>query len=247
MKSLTKSIKSIYEDYKILLRNVPATVTVTFVLGTVLMNLAASKIIFNAYGVAVTGGFILSFLPFLCMDMVTKRFGARAAIMLNILSALGNLFSVVFLAIVAAIPTETPYVEFNYVFGAVWFICLSSTLAFVISGVVNSLIHAGLGRLFKKNPDGKLAFFFRSYVSTFIGQAIDNFLFMFGVYVVFGPAQWGIPALPILTCIGTGILGGLFELLVEVVFSPVGYIACKRWTRDGVGQEYVDLHAKEIA
>ena len=237
-------VKAIFEDYKVLLRNVPATVTVIFVLGTCLMNLAASKIIFNAGGVAVTGGFILSFLPFLCMDVVTKRFGARAAIMLNILSAIGNLFAVMFLALVAAIPTETPYPEFNYVFGAVWFICLSSTLAFIISGVVNSLIHAALGRLFKKNPDGKLAFFFRSYVSTFIGQFIDNFLFMFGVYVVFGPAQWGIDPMPILTCVGTGVLGGLFELLVEVVFSPIGYITCKRWAREKVGQEYIDLHSK---
>ena len=243
MKKLLSQPKAIIDDYKVLLRNVPATVTVVFVLGTVLMNLAASKIIFNAFGVAVTGGFILSFLPFLCMDVVTKHLGARAAIMLNILSALGNLFAVVFLAIVAAIPTETAYPEFNYVFGSVWFICLSSTLAFVVSGVFNSIIHAALGRLFVKNPDGKLAFFFRSYVSTFIGQFIDNFLFMFGVYVVFGPMYWGIDPLPILTCIGTGVLGGLLELLMEVVFSPLGYITCRRWKAEGVGQEYISLHS----
>lgn len=236
------SIKKVVDDYKVLLRNVPATVTVIFVLGTVLMNLAASKIIFNVYGVAATGGFILSFLPFLCMDVVTKHFGARAAIMLNILSAAGNLFAVIFLAIVAAIPTSTPYPEFNYIFGSVWFICLSSTAAFIISGVANSLIHAALGKLFRKNPDGKLAFFFRSYVSTFIGQFIDNFLFMFGVYVLFGPAIWGIDALPILTCVGTGVLGGLMELLVEVVFSPLGYITCRRWKAEGVGKEYIEKY-----
>lgn len=236
------SIKSVVEDYKVLLRNVPATVTVVFVLGTVLMNLAASKIIFNFHGVAGTGGLILSFLPFLCMDVVTKHFGARAAIMLNILSALGNLFSVIFLAIVAAIPTATPYPEFNYIFGSVWFICLSSTVAFIISGVANSLIHSALGKLFVKNPDGKLAFFFRSYVSTFIGQFIDNFLFMYGVYVIFGPAIWGIDPLPVWTCVGTGILGGVMELLVEVVFSPLGYITCRRWKAEGVGEEYRQLH-----
>lgn len=241
---LTK-LNALREDYAVLLRNVPATVTVIFVLGTVLMNLAAGKIIFNALGVAITGGFILSFLPFLCMDVVTKHFGARAAIMLNVLSALGNLFAVVFLAIVAAIPTQTPYEEFNYVFGSVWFICLSSTVAFIVSGVINSLIHAALGKLFVKNPDGKLAFFFRSYVSTFIGQFIDNFLFIWGVYVVFGPIFWGTDPLSILTCVGTGILGGLFELLVEVVFSPLGYITCRRWKKDGIGKEYLELHALE--
>lgn len=241
-----KKAKTIVEDYKVLLRNVPALVTCIFVVGTILMNLAASKIIFNAYNVAITGGFLLSFLPFLCMDMTTKRFGARAAIMLNILSAFGNLFAVVFLGIVAKIHTKTPYPEFNYVFGSVWFIVVSSTVAFVLSGVANSLIHSALGKLFKKNPDGKLAFFFRAYVSTFIGQAIDNFLFMYGVYILFGPKEWGIPAMPILTCIGTGILGGVFELIVEIVFSPIGYITCKRWAKEGVGQEYVDKYVKKV-
>ena len=244
---MISKIKALIEDYKVLLRNVPAFVTASFLLCTCLMNIAASKVIFNLGAVAGTGGIILSWVPFLCMDVVTKRFGARAAILLNILSALGNLFAVIFLGIVAAIPTETPYAEFDYIFGAIWFIVLSSTVAFVASGVVNSLIHSALGKLFKKNPDGKLAFFFRSYVSTFIGQAIDNFLFMFGVYVLFGPSQWGIDAMPIITCIGTGVLGGLLELLVEVIFSPLGYVTVKRWEKEKVGQEYIDLHSKSVS
>ena len=235
-------MKNLIEEYKVLLRSVPALVTSFFVLATVLMNLAASKIIFNAFNVAVTGGFILSFVPFLCMDTVTKRFGPRAAILLNILSALGNLFAVIFFAIVAAIPTPgSDYTAFNSVFGCVWFIALCSTTAFVVSGIVNSLLNAAVGKLFKKNPDGKLAFFTRAYVSTFIGQALDNFIFIAGVYCVFAPIYWG-TSLPILTCVGTAIVGGLFELLVEVVFSPIGYVASRKWATLKVGQEYVDKY-----
>lgn len=234
-------IKNIINDYKVLLRNIPALVTVAFVLGTVLMNLAASKIVFNAMNVAVTAGFFLSWLPFLCMDTVTKRFGARASIMLNIFSAVGNLFAVLFLAIAAAIPTPgSDYTSFNSVFGSVWFIVLCSTLAFVISGVVNSLMNAAIGKIFKKNPDGKLAFFTRAYISTFIGQALDNFIFMAGVYCVFSPIYWNM-SLPVITCVGTAIVGGFFELLVEVIFSPFGYLVAKKWDREHVGQEYVDL------
>ena len=185
-----KHIKQVVADYKLLLDNVPALVTVFFVISTVIMNLAASKIIFNAMNVAVTGGFILSWAPFLAMDTVTKRFGARASIMLNILSAVFNVFTVIFLWIVAAIPTETPYPEFNYIFSGVWFIVVSSTLAFVISGVVNSLLNAAIGKLFKKTS--LIEFIARSYVSTFVGQAIDNFLFIAGVYVLFAPIFWGL-------------------------------------------------------
>ena len=239
-------MKKLIEEYKVLLRSVPAFVTSFFVLATVLMNLAASKIIFNAFNVAVTGGFVLSFVPFLCMDTVTKRFGARASILLNILSALGNVFAVVFLAIVAAIPTPgSAYTAFNSVFGCVWFIALCSTLAFVLSGVVNSLLNAAIGKIFKKNPDGKLAFFTRAYISTFIGQALDNFLFIAGVYCVFAPIFW--TSLPVTTCVGTAIVGGLFELIVEIVFSPIGYISSKRWAEEGVGQEYVDKYVNKEA
>lgn len=238
-------MKKIVEEYKVLLRSVPAFVTAFFILATVLMNLAASKIIFNAFNVAVTGGFILSFVPFLCMDTVTKYFGARAAILLNILSALGNLFAVIFLAIVAAIPTPgSDYTAFNSTFGCVWFIALSSTVAFVLSGVVNSLLNAAIGKIFKKNPDGKLAFFTRAYISTFVGQALDNFLFIAGVYCIFAPIYWGM-SLPVTTCIGTAILGGIFELVVEMIFSPIGYTTSKRWAKEGIGQEYIDKYAKE--
>ena len=234
-------IKSLVNDYKVLLRSVPASVTVVFVLGTVLMNLAAAKIIFNAWNVAVTGGFILSWLPFLCMDTVAKRFGPRAAILLNILSAVGNVFAVIFLAIVAAIPTSEPYTEFNYIFGAVWFICLSSTVAFIISGVINSLLNFAIGKLFK-NKTSLVEFFTRSALSTFVGQALDNFIFIAGVYVIFAPIFWGTQPLPILTCLGTAILGGLMELLCEVVLTPFGYKIVKNWEKHNVGEEYLKLH-----
>lgn len=239
-------MKKIIEEYKVLLRSVPAFITSFFILATVLMNLSASKIVYNAFNVAVTGGVLLSWVPFLCMDSVTKRFGARAAILLNILSALGNLFAVVFLAVVAAIPTPgSDYTAFNSTFGCVWFIALSSTIAFVVSGIVNSLLNAAIGKLFKKNPDGKLAFFTRAYISTFIGQALDNFIFMAGVYYIFAPIYWNM-SLPVLTCVGTAIVGGLLELLVEVVFSPIGYVASKRWAEEGVGQEYVDKYVNKV-
>lgn len=241
---MKSKIKSVLEDYQLLLNNVPALVTSIFILGTVLMNLAASKIILNVANVAVTGGFILSWLPFLCMDTVTKRFGARASIMLNILSAVGNVFAVVFLAIVAAIPTADPYTEFNYIFGSVWFIVFGSTVAFIISGVVNSLLNAAVGRMFKKNPDSGLAFFLRSWVSTFIGQAIDNFLFLGIVYCIFAPIYWN-TSLPVLTCVGTAIMGGFFELLVEVIFSPIGLKIVRRWDAENVGHDYIEAHAKD--
>ena len=230
---------SLVADYKVLLRNVPAMVTVIYCVSVIVMNLAASKVIFQIGDVAGTGGVLLSWVPFLCMDTVTKRFGAKAAIMLNFLAAAIDLVVVGFFSIVVAIPGNgQDYTAFNTTLGSVWFILLGSMTAFIISGVVNSLLNSGVGKIFKKNPDGKLAFFTRSYISTFIGQFIDNFLFMFIVYFIFAPMYWGF-GMTIATCIGTGIGGALLELITEAIFSPAGYVLTKKWEKEGVGTEYL--------
>lgn len=242
---MVSKIKSIIEDYKVLLRNVPALVTVTFCVSTLWMNIAAGKIICNVGSVAVTGGFLLSFMPFLCMDCTTRRFGARASILLNILSAVCNVLFTLLLALVAAIPTPgSDYTAFNTVCGSAWFIVLGSTVAFIVSGVANSIINSAIGHLFKKNPNGGTAFYIRSWVSTFIGQAIDNFLFLYIVYGIFAPIYWGM-SLPITTCIGTAIFGGLLELLTELVFSPLGLRIVKNWDAHDVGREYIDAHSSD--
>lgn len=237
---MVSKFKSVLQDYKLLLNNVPALVTTTFVLSTVLMNIMAGKIIFSIGNVAVTGGFILSAMPFLCMDCTAKRFGARAAIMLNILSAVGNIFAVVLFAVVAAIPTEQDYTAFNTVIGGVWFISVASIVAFVVSGIVNSLINSAIGKMF--NGTSAAEFYSRSFVSTFVGQAVDNLLFLFLTYTVFAPIFWGMAPMPALTCIVTGVVGGLVELVAEVVLSPCAFSIVKSWERDNIGHEYIEAH-----
>lgn len=239
---MISKIKSLVEDYKVLLRSVPAFVTVTFVVGTIVMNFAAAKVVLNIGVVAATGGIFLSFLPFLCMDTVAKRWGARAAILLNILSSVFNILVTIFLAIVAAIPTEQDYSAFNATFSAVWFIVLSSNVAFILSGVVNSLLNVSIGKLFKNKTSG-VEFFTRSAISTFIGQVVDNFLFMWLLYGIFAPIYWGMESMSVWTCLGTGILGGLLELVCELVLAPIGYKIVKNWEKYKVGQEYIDLHS----
>lgn len=241
---MISKIKSLVADYKVLLRNVPALVTVIFVVGTFAMNAAAGKIIFNFGIVAGTGGIILSWLPFLCMDTVSKHFGARASILLNILSSVFNILVTVFLAIVAAIPTKQDYTAFNSTFGAVWFIVLSSNVAFILSGVVNSLLNVSIGKLFHNKTSGT-EFFTRSAISTFIGQVVDNFIFMWMLYTIFAPIFWHMEPMSILTCLGTGILGGLLELMTEVILLPLSYKVVKNWENNNVGKEYIDLHANK--
>lgn len=235
-------IKSLVNDYKVLLRSVPALIIIAYTVSTIAMNLAASKVVFQLGNVAGTGGILLSWIPFLCMDTTVKRFGARAAIMLNFFAAFIDLLVVGFFEIVVLIPGNgQDYSAFNQTLGSVWFILFGSMTAFIISGIVNSLLNATVGKLFKKNPDGKLAFFIRSYVSTYVGQFVDNFLFMFIVYFCFAPKYWGF-GMTIATCVGTGLVGAALELLTEVVFSPIGYHLSKKWAKENIGEEWIKLH-----
>lgn len=241
-----KKIKSILDDFRLLLKSIPWWITLLFVMSVVFMNLFANKVMFRAGNwLAGDCGVLLSWIPFMAMDIVVKRFGPKAATKMNIFGLLVNLVCVGFFALVAFIPGDGgDYSAFNQTFSSSWFIVFGSSFAFVVSGLVNNFSNFSIGKLFKKNPDGKAAFFCRSYVSTFLGQFVDNFLFAFIVFVVFGPIFWpGFEPFAIGHCIGTGIIGSLTELLMEVIFSPIGYRVVKKWDREGVGNEYLAKNA----
>lgn len=240
-----------FNDWKKLLRSIPGLVTMLFIMATITMNLAANKIVWSGLVVngtpliSITGGIFLSWLIFLLMDIITKTYGIKATIKLTLLGALINAFAVIFLGLIALFPAKYPYEGassfFDTVFGfkalaapQPWQILLSSTIAYIASGIVNAIVNGCFGRLFKKNPDGKAAFYCRSYVSTTIGQFVDNFIFGALAFAVFAKFY----TLP--TLIGIATMGAIIELLCEIIFSPFGYRICKKWQTEGVGKDYLE-------
>ena len=236
---MRKRIKDFISDTVLLLRSVPSPIVSLFVLSVVLMNLLANKTIYQRGFLAVDGGIMVSWLTFLCMDIMTKRFGARAATQVSIFALAVNLLAVGLFAAVSIIPTETDYSAFNSIFGGSWFIVLSSSLAFIASAIVNNGLNAAVGRLFESDPDGRAAYLTRSCVSTFIGQFVDNFVFASLVFMVFAPIYWGGFSWTLPQCITCSLIGAVLELLMEVVFSPIGYAVTRRWQREDVGGEYI--------
>ena len=104
----------------------------------------------------------------------------------------------------------------------------------------NNIINHLIGKAFQKNPDGKLAYVARSYVSTFIGQFIDNFIFSVIVFVFFAPIFWDGFCWTILQCTTCALTGAIAELIMEVIFSPIGYNITKKWKTSNVGKDYFD-------
>ena len=238
----------IFSETKILLRSIPATVVTLFTVSVVCMNLLANKTLLQLDWIAIDGGILISWLSFMCMDIITKHFGPRASTIISIHAAAINLLTCLIFFVASAIPSEaSDYTAFDSIFGGTWFVLLGSTVAFLASALINNLLNYAVGKCFSKNPDGKLAFAMRAYVSTFIGQLLDNFIFSVIVFVFFAPIFWAGFSWTVLQCATCALTGAVAELIMEILFSPIGYRISKKWREDNVGGEYFEYLERKKA
>lgn len=226
-----------------LLHDVPGVLTTVFVLSLVMMNLLANKSIdVGVTWLALDAGILVSWIAFLSMDILVKSFGPKASTRLTFVATGMNVAVAAVFALAAAIggvwgesfcdAGEAVNAALDGTFAGTWYVLLGSTIAFLVSAVVNAVLNWLVGRLFKRNPDGFIAYAVRSYVSTAIAQFVDNLLFSLIVSLNF--FGWSL-----LQCITCSITGALVELICEVVFSPIGFAVAKRWAREGIGTENI--------
>lgn len=240
MSKLRKIIVSEIEDYRVLLRNAPAVTMIFFCVSVILMNLFASKELLNIEYLGLDCGFLLSWLSFLCMDMLTKRFGAKPAIKLSLFAVFLNLITCIFFFIVSHIgnnwaafytyENDIANSAVNETIGGTWYVLVGSMTAFVVSSIVNALLNEGIGKLVKKKNFAEYAL--RSYASTMIGQFVDNLVFASLVSKIFFGWTWK----QVVFC---SLAGAIAELLSEVIFSPIGFKVCKKWEKHNVGAGYI--------
>lgn len=243
---LKQRIKREWHEFSTLLKNVPALVIVLFILSVFSMNLLANKsIAIPVSWLALDCGIIVSWFAFFTMDIITKHFGPKAATEITVLATIINLLFCLLLFVGSVIPGMwgEAYVDgsedllngaLNSTFGGTWYVVLGSTVAFVVSAIINNLSNYAIGKLFRNNPDGMMAYVLRSYVSTAVGQFLDNLIFALIVsHFFFG---WNI--VQCLTCAATGMLA---ELLCEALFFYPGFKITRHWKRNKVGEEYLKL------
>lgn len=230
-----------WKETKTLFRSIPAVVVALFVISVIAMNILANKTIYQIGDwFALDGGILVSWIAFLCMDIITKHFGPTASIKVSLFATFVNLFTSLIFYLVSIIPTTIDFTAFNTVVGGTWYILISSTIAFISSGILNSLLNYTTGKLFKKNPDGRVAFITRSYVSTFVAQFADNLIFSILTFMVFMPIYQHF-AWTFVQCLTCSLLGAIAELVCEALFSPIGYRVSRKWKNENVGKEYIAL------
>lgn len=209
-----------------LLDSVPPVLLTLMTLSVVGMNLLANKSVDTGIPwLALDCGFILSWLAFLTMDVMTHCYGPKAATVGSLTAMCLNLFMAAIFFVGSKIPgvwgesfvdgsEAVINVALDHTFGGTWFVLLGSSIAFAVSAVANNFLNWTIGE--RLNSKGFGAFATRSYISTFIAQFIDNMTFALLVSRVF--FGW-----TLVQCITCSITGGLIELLSEVLFSPMGY------------------------
>lgn len=238
-----KKLRNFFQEYRLLLKSVPSVTLCCFVLSVFAMNLLANKSInLNVSWLALDCGIIVSWVAFLCMDILTKHFGPRAATMISIFAIAVNLAACLVMFVASVISgcwgAYFDYGELDVInkaldgtFGGTWYVVCGSTTAFVASAFINNFANWGIGKIFHKKPDGMAAYLCRSYLSTAVGQFADNLIFALIVSHIF----FGWTIVQCLTCAATGMIA---ELVCEAIFAPLGFAVCKRWQNEGIGSEY---------
>ena len=240
-----------WNELSLLLRNIPSLIVALFILSVVCMNLLANKELISTKYLALDCGYTLSWVSFLCMDMICKRFGAKAAVQVSVLALLVNLCVFLLFHVVALTPgmwgefysyaDSAPEMAriandaLNATFSGTWYVVFGSALAMFVSSIVNAIVNRGIAmRMKSKNFKG---FAVRSYPSTLIAQFVDNFIFALVVSHVF----FGWTMLQVVIC---SVTGSLVELVCEIIWSPLGYRVCRSWELRGIGEEYLRSKGK---
>lgn len=240
-----KFIKKQLTEYKVLMRDIPALVVCLFILSVVCMNLLANKELFSTTYLALDCGFTLSWISFLCMDIICKRYGPRAANKISLLALGINLLICVIFNLLSMTPgnwgefysaTDGSIGEIvnnalNTTIGGTWYVVLGSSVAMFAATLTNSSLNWMIGKTFSKTTYKDFAM--RSFISTTVAQFVDNLVFATLVSKIFFGWSWT----QVILC---SLTGAFFELLCEVIFSPIGFKISKKWEEEKVGQTYLD-------
>lgn len=250
MRTLFEKIKYEVKDLVVLLRNIPSLAVTFFVLSVVCMNLLANKELFSTEYLALDCGFTLSWFSFLCMDMICKRFGPKAAMKVSMVALFINLVTCALFSLLSRTPgmwgefysyvdsnpemANVANAALNATFGGSWYVVLGSALAMFTSSGVNSIVNYLIAKSTKTT--GFKNFALRSYISTMVAQFVVNFIFAMVVSHVF----FGWTMTQVIVC---SITGSVMELLCEILISPIGYKMVCSWEKHDVGREYLNMKA----
>lgn len=237
MTKIKNFVKGCIEDFK----KVPSWLVALSLITTLLMNLLANKTLFSDSSLfSIDCGTIVSWVMFLVMDIATQKYGGKASFAITIFDVIITLGMSGLMCIVAIIPetavsgwfqTAEVSIALNNLIGNNYLVVMTSLFAFVCASIVDIISNLTFGKLLdktktfngennKRTVKGFFVYFIRAYGSTFLSQFIDNLVFMIIAY----PLLFSMPCSVSSILLGA-LLTAIFELVVEFIFAPIGYLA----------------------
>ena len=146
-------MKKTINEFRDLLKTVPPIIVTMLIISVVGMNLLANKSIDTGVEwLALDCGILFSWATFLSMDVLTQCYGPRASTMMSLVALGFNLIMALIFYIASSIPGVwgESFVEgsenvinsaLDNTFGGTWFIILGSSIAFVVSALVNNFLN----------------------------------------------------------------------------------------------------------
>lgn len=194
--------------------------TAGYIAGAIAQNILAVKTFGTTMIAITTGGTLISWLVFACMDVITEIWGRKRAILTFTGGAILNLLFNLICWIAIQIPGTSDFIQSSYetVLGTGWRIVLGSITAFLLGNFINTQIMY-LMKVHSKDQNNSKGFMFRAILSTLFGQLIDNGLFYLIAFSPLGIA--GTVENPWHMILQLVIFTTCIETIVEAIVSPL--------------------------
>lgn len=194
--------------------------TAGYIAGAIAQNILAVKTFGTTMIAITTGGTLISWLVFACMDVITEIWGRKRAILTFTGGAILNLLFNLICWIAIQIPGTSDFIQSSYetVLGTGWRIVLGSITAFLLGNFINTQIMY-LMKVHSKDQNNSKGFMFRAILSTLLGQLVDNGLFYLIAFSPLGIA--GTVENPWHMILQLVIFTTCIETIVEATVSPL--------------------------
>lgn len=194
--------------------------TAGYIAGAIAQNILAVKTFGTTMIAITTGGTLISWLVFACMDVITEIWGRKRAILTFTGGAILNLLFNLICWIAIQIPGTSDFIQSSYetVLGTGWRIVLGSITAFLLGNFINTQIMY-LMKVHSKDQNNSKGFMFRAILSTLLGQLVDNGLFYLIAFSPLGIA--GTVENPWHMILQLVIFTTCIETIVEAIVSPL--------------------------
>lgn len=186
-------------------------IAVIFISCILISNILASKII-SIFGVSMTGGVLVFPITYILGDVITEVYGFKNSKKIIIYGFICNLLMVILFAIAMKLPYPE-YWQNQEAFVAILSntprLLLASFIGYLLGGLSNAFIMEYI-----KNNSKIKYLWFRTILSTIIGEGLDTFVFL--VIGFYGTIKTG-------NLMSMILFQSFAKILYEIIFTPLTY------------------------